>query len=213
MYDNVNDASRYLGNTICYWDGEPFYVDGVVSDVTPEGRLYFKAIGRSIPWGPRGDNDITCDIADARFNAFKYTLGYYNSKNGRADFVTRRPSRIQSQGITASNLSVNRNGQVRQANRDDLRSWLSDKGFRDMLRGEYPTIEEVRAKMQEDKTIKSMAFDRFMALRRHENFTNLFYLAYKGEDVSWSDDGAFVLPNEFTYLTESCQPKGCLKAA
>jgi len=207
MYDNINDAARYLNGTICYWKGEPFYVDEMANDV--EGGL--EAIGRTLPL-QRG-NAVRANIASPDFNAFKYQLGYCNRANGKAAYITRRPARIQSQGLVPSNLAVNFGDGTRFASRDDLRNWVSDPGFVDMLKGVYPTMEEARAKMMADKTIKSVAFDKHICLRRHESFTNLFYLSYKGEDISWSDDGAFALPDEYKYLTESCQPKGCLKVA
>jgi len=208
MYDNQNDAMRYLGGTVCYWQGEPFYVDEI--GLAPDGQG-FQAIGRYLPLNL--DRPARAPIADPGFNAFRYQLGYCNQGNGRASYITRRPARIQSQGIVAPNLAVNRGNGTMIANREDMRQWVNDPGFVSMLKGEYPTLEEARKKLMEDKGVKSVAFDKHICLRRHDSFSNLFYLSYKGEDVSWSDDGAFVLPDEFTYLTESCQPKGCLKAA
>lgn len=207
MYDNIQDAARYLNGSICYWNGQPFLVDEMSHD--PDGGII--ANGRTLPLN-RADI-VRAPIKDAGFNAFKYQLGYCNRRNGQADYITRRPARIQSQGLVSSNLAVNNGTGTRFSNRDDLRSWANDEGFVAMLRGEYPTMEEVRLKMIEDKSIKAMAFDKHICLRRHDNFSNLFYLSYKGEDISWSADGAFVLPDEYNYLTESCQPKGCLKAA
>lgn len=208
MYDNLQDAARYLNGTICYWQGEPFYVDEI--SLAADGRA-FQAVGRSLPLNV--GNHVSANIADPGFNAFKYQLGYCNQRKGQAIYITRRPARIQSQGLISANLAVNPGSGTRFASRDDMRNWVNDAGFVSMLKGEYPTMEEARAKMMADKDLKSIAFDKHICLRRHDSFSNLFYLSYKGEDISWSEDGAFVLPDEYTYLTESCQPKGCLKAA
>jgi hypothetical protein len=206
MYDNAPDANRYLANTICYWRGEPVMVSGVDAG--------YQAIGYKLPY-PRGRNPevIRFDVRDEAFNATDYRLGYINTAEAGAIFATRRPARIQSQGLCGANMSFKQRVGRDVRPRDILRDLVYDAGLRDMLMGRYPTVEEARQKLRDNPNIMSVAFDRLFAIRRHEQFNNLFFLEYRGNDVAHSQEVQFVLPDEFTYLTESCQPKGCLKAA
>ena len=59
--------------------------------------------------------------------------------------------------------------------------------------------------------MRGIAFDRKLALARHDHFDNLFYLRYRGRDVSWSDCAEFTLPEEYKYLQETCEPTGAIR--
>ena len=140
----------------------------------------------------------------------KFKLGYVNCDDKQARFVSRKPARIQTQGLCAANLTI-------KEDYDELgRGWtfrnlIRESGGFDMMMGRYPTLDEAKMRLCADKTVKSVAFDRDFAVVRHTTLSNLFFLVYKGSQVSFSGDFEFSLPEEFQFLTEVCTPKGCLK--
>lgn len=212
MYDNANDAYRYLQGTVVYWNGTPVYV----SDVQTIDRV-IKALVRPIPIrGGRGDEEWV-SIDDPNFNCMKYNLGYVNLVNGTVAYVTRRPARAQAQGLASQNVSVQYSHGIDQRHWGRADIWAdlvrNQPGLGECLMGKYPSLDEARAKLMADKTVKAVAFDRYFAIKRHSEFSNLFFLNYKGEDISWSDSSEFSLPDGYKHLMEMCNEKGCLKAA
>lgn len=210
MYDNANDANRYLAGTIAYWDNEPVYVSSVERRRSPEGPYALMALVTNLPIKLGGEFYI--NISDPRFNCMKYQLGYCNTREHGAVYITRRPARIQSQGICGANLSVRGHvGGIRD--RDLFPTLIRDAGFVSMLKGEYPSVDEARKLLHENRNLNSVAFEKNLGFKRHKRFSNLLFLIYKGDDVAYSDSGEFTLPEEFRYLYEVCQSKGCIKAA
>lgn len=207
MYDNAQDAQRYLGGTVVYWKGEPHYVDECrgLRDGTIEACL------SPLP-GPNHVAAIRVNIADPDFNCMKYKLGYVNMRGGTVAYVSRRPARIQSQGLCGANLSVLIQNNPHMGGRAGFANLIGDPGFVDTLKGKYPSIKEARERLLSDKTVRAVAFDPRFCIKRHRQFNNLFFLNYKGDDVAYSDCAEFSLPSEFQYLFETCSEKGCLKA-
>lgn len=210
MYDNAGDANRYLSGTVAYWDGDPVYIFEVTNRQNDAGRRIIMAYVCKIPMG--GQLEFWIDINDAKFNCMKYQLGYCNSKEYGAIYVSRRPARIQSQGICGANLSAKGLADGLRG-RDIFGHLTRDPGFVDMLTGKYPTADEARKMLEANPKIKAVAFSPTLCFKRHPRFSNLLFLGYKGDDVAYSDSGEFTLPEEYHYLRETCQPKGCLKAA
>lgn len=202
MFDNVRDAHQYLNNTVCYWNGEPIYIERV-----GEG---FMASGYNLPLTPGMDRSYY-DVRDPAFNCREYRIGYMNSERlGHAIFLSRRPVRGVSQGLCENNLSfLGMNGRVREMS---VANAIRDQGFVDMLKGKYPSRDEVLKKFENVKT-PSVALSPYIALKRHDVLTNLHFLEYKGREISFSETPEFQLPTEFEYLREICGPTGVLRAA
>lgn len=205
MYDNLNDASRYLSSTVCYWDGVPVYVSDMRR--SENNREEFDAYCYELPYnGARAD---WRNISDPRFNAFKFQMGYMNIGDS-IRYMSRRPARIQSQGLCGNNTSIiGGNG---MNGRGEFTEVIRHQGFKDMLMGVYPTIEEARQKLMENPRLRGMAFSREFAIKRHRAFNNLFFLSYKGEDISYSDTAEFSLSDDFSHLKEITIKKGALRA-
>ena len=202
MFDNARDANQYLNNTVCYWNGDPIYIERVDGD--------FMASGYMLPLtGQTARSQY--DVRDPAFNCREYRLGYMNSERlGQAVFLSRRPVRGVSQGICDNNISfIGVNGRGREMS---VGNAIRDQGFVDMLTGRYPSRDEVIAKF-EDVKIPSVALSSCVALKRHGVLTNLHFLEYKGREISFSETPEFHLPTEFEYLREICGPTGVLRAA
>lgn len=209
MYDNHQDANRYLANTVCYWDGVPIYV--AECRAGRNDRNIIEAYAYKLPYGFHDGEYF--NIGDERFNAFKYKLGYINTGNGVV-YMARRPARIQSQGLCANNVNIRGMsvGAGGARYRDDFNDLVRGDGFKDMLLGKYPSMAEARKILLEKPNIRAVAFSREFAIKRHPQFKNLFFLSYKGEDISYSETSEFSLPEEYKYLKEISTQKGCLKA-
>ena len=205
-YDNQADANRYLAGSVVYWDGQPIYVGEVNTD-HHSGDLIVTAY--KMPYN--GMDEIRVPLDDPRFNPFKFKTGYVNTDGGEAVFLRRIPARIQLQGLCNNNTVV----QTRDGGRGgtNFRNLIRDKGLANTLRGIYPTLTEVKETLAQEPHRMSMAFSRDLAVVRHPQFKNLFFLSYRNEDISFSQDCEFTLAEEFSYLTEICEPKGCLKRA
>lgn len=207
-FDNARDANQYLAGTVCYWGESPFFVDHV--DET------FQAHGYLLPLTNNSAVQLV-DCNDRRFNCREYKLGYMNSAEGSAYYVSRLPARHVQQGIAGTNTLFLRAGDAIPARRDrfggrgyGMQEAIRDQGFVDMLQGRYPPAEEVARRLVEGGA-RSVAVSRFLAIKRHPQFKNLNFLEYKGREVSYSETLAFDLPEEFVYLRELCQPAGVLK--
>lgn len=203
MYDRADDANTYLRHTVCYWDGQPIYIERVGGD--------FMMSYYVLPITNLSDLQ-TADVRDARFNCKQYQLGYMNStKMGQSFHVTRRPARQVQQGLCDNNISFA--GQLDPyADRIGIGQAIRDPGFVDMLKGVYPNMEQTKARLA-DKKVQSVAVSPQLAVKRHPRFNNLHFLEYKGREISFSETLEFALPDEFKYLREICAPTGVLKAA
>lgn len=204
MFDNAADANAYLRRNVIMWDGQPAYVHEV--HASAKG-----GIEASIQLLPLTDARKleTVDIADKRFNCRLYNLGYMLTENGRLFYVSRLPSREMPQGLAQGNLkfvSTNRN-------RIDFGNALYDKGFRDMLMGNYMSPKDTLKTLTDNKAATGVCVSPVLAVTRHAKFKDLLFLEYKGKEVSFSQTLEFSLPSEFKHLAEVCQPTGLLKAA
>lgn len=203
VYDNAADANSYLRGTVCYWGDAPIYVDRVTPD--------FLAHYYVLPLTGNAEM-VTGDIRDRMFNCQQYRLGYMNSVTRTQSFhVSRRPARQLQQGLCDNNM-IFRGNLDRFDDGYGMGRAIRDQGFVDMLRGTYPTVEEVRAQLV-DKKVQSVAVSPQLAVKRHPQFSNLHFLEYKGREISFSETLEFALPDEFKYLREICAPTGVLKAA
>jgi hypothetical protein len=202
VFDNARDANQYLNNTVCYWNGQPIYIERVDGD--------FMASGYMLPLTGKTAQS-RYDVRDPAFNCREYRLGYMNSERlGQAVFLSRRPVRGVSQGICDNNISfIGVNGRGREIS---VGNSIRDQGFVDMLMGRYPSRDEVLTKF-EDVNVPSVALSSCVALKRHGVLTNLHFLEYKGREISFSETPEFRLPTEFEYLREICGPTGVLRAA
>lgn len=202
MFDNARDANQYLSGTVCYWDGNPIYVDHV------DGA--FNAIGYNLPMKARGENPlIRADVRDRRFNCREFNLGYVNLQSyGQAFYMSRVPHRGVQQGLCDANVMFEGRPKDPAKPPPRLRNILTDPGFAAMLRGTYPTPAEAADQLGKSH---SVAFSAELCVKKHPRFSNLRFLEYRGREVSFSETLTFKLPDEFRYLQESCEPHGVLE--
>lgn len=183
------------------FDGKPVYVSECRRNGLNRG---IDVVTYPIPYTGL-DAPIVFDVSDDRFNAMKFKLGYMNYGND-AIYLSRRPSRIQSQGLCSSNVTIRGNGVL--GGRNGFSLLIREQGMADMMTENYPSPDKARKILTERPNVRAVAISRDIALKRHRTFKNLFFLAYKGEDVAYSDNPTFKLPEEYSYLNEICKKRG-----
>lgn len=197
-FDNQRDASSYLSNTVCYYNGVPIYIEAI--DANLMAHAY------NLPYN--GQVRLV-DINSELFNCREYKLGYMNAADG-CYYVSRRPSRGTAQGICDNNLSFIPSDNDRHHRGTNMARAVQDPGLVQMLTGIYPTIPEALQKL-EHPNVNAVAISRHLCIKKHPQFNNLRFLEYKGQEISFSDTNAFDLPEDFQYLREICNPTGVLK--
>lgn len=208
MYDNAGDAGRYLAGTVCTWDGRPVYVSDVRNG---EARGSITARIHYLPYAM--SPEFWVDIADPRFNATQFRLGYMNCGDGRARFVSRTPARIQSQGLCQGNTRF-RGAPEGIAPSFGFKQAIREQGWVDMMTGVYPSMEGAQDRLANDARCASVGISRDFAVVRHPKFKKLFFLEYRGREIAFSDvPVSFTLPEEYRFLKEVCEPLGVTKVA
>lgn len=203
LYENSQDAHRYLSGTVCAWEGVPVYVHEV--------NRNFEAFVSPLPLGSAIERYV--DTRSPNFNCTRFRTGFVNDRNGRTcSYLYRAPSRTTAQGLSAQNSRVKIPGNPERFGiaRDMFHEFVRSPTFADALMGTYPSKADVIREMMADRRIISRAFSRDFCIRRHPDFSNLFYLNYRGDDVAWGEGARFALPKEYTYLNEVCDKQGAL---
>lgn len=118
-------------------------------------------------------------------------LGYVNTERYGAVFVSRRPCRKVRQGICSENIYAQ--------DYDRVRDILTTKHFGEMLVGNYPSLAECTAKLDEGH-VNRIAFSKMFALARAPRTG--YNLMYCGNAVGQYREGGFHLNPEFECLRE-----------
>ena len=200
MFDNDADAERYLNSTICFHKGEPFLAGRVRGGVVSGTTLPIE--------GPKA-RGVQVSYLDEDFNCKTYTLGYMNTRDNRASYVTRLPVRGMAQGLSRGNVNFSNN----EGGRLGFQNAVYEQGFHDMLVGNYPSFKEAIEILTTNRNSRSVAFCREFALRRNPDLPDLFVLDYKGRQVAWGNGAAFSVPTKHLYLIEKMRDNGVKVAA
>lgn len=183
-YYNANDAYMRLNGTLCLYDGKPKYItvdqleNGEVRayEMTPELKDYKKV-----------------DYRDKAFNYKPFPLGYLNYE-GKAMYMTRKPSRNQTQGLVKHCVLFSHHEPYNRY------GWFTSEAMENAILGKYPTYREALESVEVDGE-GGMAFDRHFAIENlGPNQTGLCYRGrlcatkgkkekaftlFKGEDTSF----------------------------
>ena len=198
MFDNAQDADRFLSGSICLYGGAPIYIDRVDHNMRVRARTL--PLGQTDYTGTEGLTEFQID--DLAFNYTTFTLGYANFER-EANFVMRTPYRGNTQGLCAQNMKTEGS-----QHRIDASVLYYTEGFRNMLQGVYPSFTEAVATLQTDARISGRAFSRNFAVRRHPEISKLIHMCYKGRDIGWGDGDRFTIGEEHTHLGEVIEAAG-----
>lgn len=180
LYGSVADANLRLSGTIIRLKKEPIYVEKFYEDGSFAYRLLNKmnkSLGR-------------VDELEGQLDLTPVPLGYCNS-NKTSHYLARIPNRRVKQGTCDENVVCKPGHRILSFN---------FKSLHNMIQGNYPTLDAILLKFQEDPELSQMAFSRRFAVYR---IGDSRVLMYKGYDVGT------ILPNReinlydgYKYLTE-----------
>jgi hypothetical protein len=209
MYDSVEEAGNRLNSTVITYDKSPVYV------LECDGRKNaIKAWVLPMP-SFRQKDKLSIRIDDPLCDYRSIPLGYTNCKKGSV-LLSRIPVRGAGykQGLHGGNINIQpvhpvdvlvdmeADGAVGVEGRaHDWNTLIRTSGFCNMVKGIYPSIPQCIDRLQKEKDLVSLAFNRYFTLCKDQ--VGILYLHYKGERVGYSEFvDRFKVPKNFQYLRE-----------
>lgn len=203
LYETVEETQTRLYETVFLYKDQPVLCQGVSCD--EDGGENPEGINLSLLFYPRCVETASVKLNDPDLNYRNYNLGYCNLNRG-ASFIYRVPTRSgYKQGLCRNNLGISKI--TPSIGVPEFRSIVTSIGFRDMLRGVYPTLSEAASRLEADDAPVSVAFHKNFALM-FDKFRKDYLLYYKGDRVAFGTSSAFDLPAEFRYLREIITQSG-----
>lgn len=198
-YFNREDIRTRLGNTICFYDGLPYYVDAKVKEdnMVRVIRLADYASGDY-------DKGLLVDHRDEKFNYKSPPLGYLFYQQKNAVYVSRVPDRNQSQGLSWHVLHTNPN-----LGRYDS-TWFYSRQMEDMLLGRYPGRATAES-MLSSGLAASVPISRHVALSHSRR--GLIEVYYRGRPVAANFKGRGIELydiNEKSYMSKTLANHGII---
>jgi hypothetical protein len=209
MFDNENDITQKLGNTVILVDGLPVYVR---KGITKDGKL-----GMLVDLLPRTEDKkdsnkfVALDYHGLDYRTINSRLGYCNvfeKKSTQAVYLMRMAARKPHQGICSDNMSwphLKENAKL-GIHKAPLAwsSLVNNQSFVDMILERYPKLSKIGQMFAKRDTVQSVAFHRFFAVNRKA--VGPFFLEYKGKDIAWAEDvSSFILCKDYAYLQETLE--------
>jgi hypothetical protein len=210
LYDNTNDASRRLRNSIIMYKKKPIYVATVDG---PSGITSARNIALHVsllPYTGRGTFVVMLDDPDLCIHGM--TLGYINY--GNAVYYRRQPNRNNVQGLSSDNLV----GEPLMDSLDvpSFTSLITGTEFSNMMENKYPTIAEIEALFKANERInKSQAFDRVLAIE-NDVFRGDQIVYYKNQKIGFGrvlTGSGLILHKDYRHLREQLLEKNIRVAA
>lgn len=126
MYHSVQDAHRYLSESIIQFKGEPVYIGEV--------RDNWRATVYPLTGAPLFQQSLK----DKNFDFSPVPLGYGLDPKDKPTYLARQPARMWKQGLTDKNLlNIGHEGRIRVRTTHD---WQS---LRDVILGNFKPLDEV----------------------------------------------------------------------
>lgn len=188
MYEeaSIEDLTTMLANSVIMYKKVPVYVKEILMNRELSAHYL----------GQKGEEKISLSSPDLDFKPVP--LGMCNHK-GYAFYLTRRPGRQWSQGLTSKNIDVRE--LCAGGSWADLLK-LQNKSIHSCIVGEYPSMEGCITAMDKPDVF-AMAFSREFAIDKNLS------LYYRSEKVGMidSDNGKIVLENHKKFLKEVLNAK------
>lgn len=191
IYPDDAEASRRLVGTVIKHKGLAYNVLDC-----RRGSLHLSRLGDSsgeVTVVPRSDEGFE--------NFCSFPVGFANvfstggSKLKAATYVTRVSARRVQQGLTSGNVVCDN-----PLSPTRFEYIYNTVGFREMIEGVYPTVEEILPLLHEDSAI---AFDRRYALCKKNGFVFLLREGYDTDKhIAIITPNKMLLPSKNSYLME-----------
>jgi len=227
-YENVEDASMRLRNTVVLYKGDPVLItdvrpadkadDGILRVLIERLPIEKPAMGKVVigmrnlrnppgflaegAAGLAAPNDLPKEQARKYISSKHFDIAPF--KMGYVNdpdcpfFCTRLPNRIQKQGLCADNFKAVSNFGAPVQYGYFLRS----SGVPDMVHGRYPTTVEALRMLEKQLAV---AVSRDFCLQRDDVLPEFIYLFYQGKKIGMYTDNRVRLGQKFNCLKESLE--------
>ena len=183
MYEeaSVDDLHRILVDSVIMYKKVPI----LVKNISLLRELHIEYVGQ------KKEDRIPLSSPELDFKPV--SLGMCNH-NGYSYYLTRRPARQWSQGLTLENLSI-----TFLKNEGDLRDMrkLNNKSIYSCIMGDYPSLDSCITHLEKPE-ISEMAFSREWAL---DNGLSLYHRAERVGMIN-SDNGKPIFEKHKKFLKE-----------
>lgn len=186
MYEeaSLEDLSTLLMNSVIMYKKLPIMIQGI----SLNRELHASYIGQ------KGTEEIPLNSPDLDFKPVP--LGMCNH-SGHAHYLSRKPGRQWSQGLTSKNINISFLNKEKTGD-----SWmnllnLKNKSIHSCILGEYPSIENCIVALDKPDMLE-MAFSREFAINKN------LLLYYRSESVGMidSDNGKIIFEKHKKFLKE-----------
>ena len=196
FYKTREDAEFRLVGTIVGLDGSPVLVDRVREKTNGKtGITDLIVFYREFPFNGAARQTL---LTNPGFNSFRpVKLGfcnYFDSGVLECCYCERTPVRRSKQGLCRENFRASNFSGIRF----NFEQLMTSDGFNEMIRGEYPTYDEVIDRLVPGSAI---AVSRCFALSKGGNGVVTLY--YKNDQVGFVFRGQLYLNADDHYLLES----------
>lgn len=167
-YLNRNDVSLRLSGCVGQYKGQYCTIWLPERDDVPERHVILRDLVTN--------NSILRGTVDANSDDLSVTgmqLGYM-TEGSLTGYVSRAPVRRQSEGINRNNLLISKINEPRNS-LAITQNIIQSTGFERMLKGIYPSFEEIKDLVLENTTGYSTAFSRSCALLKARKGVALFF--------------------------------------
>lgn len=201
---DIHHADSYLNRSIIRYGIEPIYVEGVSG--SPEISLSKCLIGYFFINSKSSQGEQRTTLDDKNLNISPIPMGLIDSpiredRVSRTYLAARQPSRGWKIGLTNHNLVIKK---VPGLTLVDIRHVFSNypysQEFRNMVVGNYHTVEECFKRITDNKTVLSTCFSRNFFINREYSI----YHKRIGEPIGkmQTETGGFSLLPEFEFFRE-----------
>ena len=206
-YQTVRDALQSLHRNIILYKGSPHYVYHISG---PGNACTQDQIILQLHTLPLVDTSHILEVRldDPELDISSMRLGFVN-RGYDAVWCSRFPHRGNAQGLVDSNVATyNITKFGNEARHAFSRLWNYSE-FHHQFVGGYPSVSEILKAFNEDRNIRSRAFDRKFAISR-DQLRGDYIVHYKIEAVGYGniERGQLKLAKGFLYLKEQFQEAG-----
>lgn len=206
-YQTVRDALQSLHRNLILYRGLPHFVYSISgpNGVCSQDQIMLQL--NSVP-ARLSNGIIEVPLSDPNVDISSMRLGFVNRTND-ALWCSRFPHRGNAQGLVDANVSVMTITKFGNETRTSFSRLWEYEEFNHMFDGKYPTVQKILKDFEEDKTIRSRAFDRRFAISR-DQLRGDYIVHYKTEPVGYGniERGELKINNNFKYLKEQFQEAG-----
>lgn len=177
------DLSQRLDSSVCRYKGIPYFVRYAGKNTLTLYDLCH----------PNEKAVMEIKSNDPYFDISTIPLGYYQVEKNRVVYITRRPYRRYKQGIDADMLNM---FSLRENRSLGHAFSIFHPGFRDMIMGDYPSVENALRDLRNSKVKMEMAISREAALEWVPEL-RVIHVFYKNTLVGWIPEGSrtVIVPN------------------